>query len=1217
MITDDALKVVDTALGKKRLSSVQVIVFRQTWEGQSYSEIAASAGYDFHYIKEVGSGLWRLLSEALGEKVTKHNLQSVLRHYACSPSAKPIEVKTELAQVSAEPCGVTAATLANGTHPVQPQPAVQMAVAELLNAKRASARRRQDWGEAIDTSVFYGRTDELARLQQWLVPDRCRLVTVLGIGGVGKTALSVRLAEQVQPAFDSVIWRSLRNAPPLPQLLTDLILFLSEQQAVGCANSLEQQLNQLMEQLSSARCLLVLDNVESILRSGERAGRYREGYEGYGQLFRRIGDERHQSCLVLTSREKPLGLSTREGCHLPVRSLRLSGIALADGIEILKTTGLGQSELETRQLVEHYTGNPLALKIAATTIQALFGGRVSEFLAQDTVVFGDIWELLEQQFDRLSGLEKQVMHWLAIHREWCSLPDLREDIVPTVSQRQLLEALESLQARSLIETQAGFFSQQPVVMEYITERLVTQFQAEIASQDLELFNSHALIQAQTKDYIRDAQIRFILQPVLEQLFSVFKSPSNLTQHLTQLLAKLQQDRPAQANYAGGNLLNLFCQLQTDLAGYDFSGLTVWQAYLRESSLHGVNFAQARFAKSDFAEAFACLLSVAFSPDGNLLAVGGDAGDIHIWQLPDLQPLFTCQGSTQWLFSVAFSPDSQILAGAGDDRLITLWNARTGERLKTLPGHTNRVWAAVFSPDGQILASGSDDQMIKLWEVQTGRCLRTLEGHQGLVQSVSFSPDGHTLASGGDDCSLRLWDIQTGACLRVLQKPNHVVRSIAFSPDGRILASGSDDSSVELWDAKTGQALNTLRGHRYLVRSIAFSPDGQLLASGSQDQTIRLWEVQSGDCVKTLHGHHSRAWSVAFSPDGQTLASASDDQSFKLWDVRTGQCLRTLRGYNNRIRPVTFSPDGRYLGSGGCDRTVRVWDRQTGQCLKALPGHRQWILSLAFSPDGQILASGSQSIRLWEMQTGQLLKTLQGHTNWIWSLTFSPDGQTLASSSGDKTVKLWDLQTGQSHMTLQGHTSWVWCIAFSPDGQTLASSSEDRSLKLWEVRTGRCLQTWQGHTHGSSSIAFSPDGQILATASDDHTVKLWEVHTGQCFEALKGHTNRVWAIAFSPDGQTLVSGSDDYTLKLWHLATAQCLATLHGHTERISSVAFSPDGQSLASGSQDETIKLWDFKTSQCLKTLSAPKPYQGMNLTGVAGLTAAQTQTLKTLGAVD
>lgn len=457
MTIEEALEIIERVLDQGRSSKVQEIVFRQSWEGQSYVEIARSSGYEVGYIRDVGYKLWKLLSQAFGKKVTKNNFYGVLKQqYVAMYAASP-------------PSSVFAGALPQ-IQAVTPEPRSAMPVRTEVARIALHGNARQDWGEAIDVSMFYGRTVEIATLKQWIGQDRCRLVALLGMGGIGKTAIAAKLAEQLQDEFDYLIWRVLRNNLPLKDLIAELILFFSNQQEVDLPETLDGQISRLMEYLRSSRCLLVLDNAESILQSGAPGGQYRSGYERYGQLLRRVGDERHQSCVVLTSREKPIGLTAKEGKTLPVRSLQLTGLGEAEGKEILKAKGLVEAQDECKKLIELYSGNPLALKIAATTIQSLFDGNISQFLEQDTVVFGEIEDLLDQHFDRLSSLENHVMHWLATNRELVKLPELINNIVPKVPAGELLEALESLQKRSLIERKSGRFTQLPVIMEYMTKR---------------------------------------------------------------------------------------------------------------------------------------------------------------------------------------------------------------------------------------------------------------------------------------------------------------------------------------------------------------------------------------------------------------------------------------------------------------------------------------------------------------------------------------------------------------------------------------------------------------------------------------------------------------------------------------------------------------------------------------------------------------------------
>jgi WD40 repeat protein len=1076
----------------------------------------------------------------------------------------------------------------------------------------------RDWGEAPYVRQFCGRKRELAELERWVVDERCQVVAVLGFGGIGKTTLAAKLREQVKGEFECTFWYSLQSAPPLEDTLKNCIQFLSNQQRIDLSEDIDGQISMLLHYLRDRRCLLILDNVEAVLQAGNRAGQYRERYEGYGRLIQRIGEALHQSCLLLTSREKPKELVHLGGKTSPVRSRQLLGLEQAEGQELLKDEGLFGPDEVWANLIRLYSGNPLNLKLISEPIRELFGGDIASFLERGKAVFGDIRDPLDLQFTRLSELEREIIYWLAIECEAVLLDELREDLVYPLSEGDLLTALGSLRRRYMIETSGrACFSLQPVVMEYVIDRYVERVSREIESGTIGLLGSHALIKAtKAKDYIRESQCRLILQPLLQRLLTIFEKET-LEKQLQNLLATLRAKHDHHPSYAAGNVLNLLIQAGCALRGRDFSHLVVRQAYLQGVDLPDVNFAYADLATSLFTDTFGSILCVALSQHGDLLAAGTATGEIWFWHAASGILQQTFRGYTDWVRSLAFSPDGETLA-SGVDQMVCLWEVSSGKLLNTLHGHTEVVRSLAFSPDGETLASGGD-QTVCLWEVSSGKLLNTLHGHADTVYSVAFSPDGKSLVSGSVDQTVRLWEVSSGKLLNTLHGHNHWVRLVAFSPDGKTLASGSTDQTVRLWEVSSGKLLNTLHGHSHSVRSVAFSPDGKTLVSGSEDRTVRLWEVSSGQCLNTLQGHTNVVRSVAFSPDGKTLVSGGDDQTVRLWEVSSGKLLKTFRGYTNRVESVTFSPDGRTLASGSEDRTVRLWEVSSGKLLNALHGHNHWVRSVAFSPDGRTLASGSEdrTVRLWEVSSGKLLNTLHGYSRWVYSVAFSPDGKILASSSDDQTVRLWEVSSGKLLNTLQGHVGTVYPVAFSPDGKTLVSGSDDQTVRLWEVSSGKLLNTLQGHSYWVRSVAFSPDGETLASSSDDQTVRLWEVSSGKLLNTLQGHAGTVYSVAFSPDGKSLASGSYDQTVCLWEVSSGKLLNTLQGHNHWVCSVAFSPDGKTLASGSYDGTIKLWDRQTGACFRTLRSDRPYEGMNISHVEGLTEVQIATLSLLGAIE
>src|SRR2546421_3476827 len=324
---------------------------------------------------------------------------------------------------------------------------------------------RVDWGDALDVPSFYGREQELALLSHWVLQEGCRVVSVLGMGGIGKSALVVNAMRRMAVHFHVVIFRSLRDAPACETLVEECLKVLAPQPLNLAPADLEHCLSLLLKHLREQRVLLVLDNLESLLLEGEVLGHLRPDYEGYARLLRSVAQTAHPSCLLLTSREKPAELRALEGRKTPVRPLRLLGLEATACEQLLAEHELVGSPQERALLAERYEGHPLALNIVAETIVELFGGEIAPFLEQGEVIFGSVRELLAEQFARLSSVEQTVLLWLAIMREPVSLEELLAVLVTPLSRAQVLEAVDGLRRRSLIERgqRPGSFTLQAVV----------------------------------------------------------------------------------------------------------------------------------------------------------------------------------------------------------------------------------------------------------------------------------------------------------------------------------------------------------------------------------------------------------------------------------------------------------------------------------------------------------------------------------------------------------------------------------------------------------------------------------------------------------------------------------------------------------------------------------------------------------------------------------
>ena len=704
------------------------------------------------------------------------------------------------------------------------QEAVQMS-ASSASQEPSSTPLRFDWGEALDVHALYGRQQELALLTRWVVQEQCQLVSVLGMGGMGKSALAVTLMRQIAPAFQVVVFRSVRDAPACQDLLADCLHVLSPQPLPSLPPGINQHIDVLMECLQTQRCLLVLDNLETLLQEQDAAGCMRPGYEDYATLLHRVAQTPHQSCLLLTSREAPAALEHLESSQTCVHTLRLGGLTPDKCEQLLDERELAGSAHERERLAQRYVGNPLALKIVAETISELFGGEIGPFLKQDVVIFSSLCDLLAEQWTRLSTLEQALLIWLAIVREPLRATDLHKllmALVAPVAEEQVQEALQALQRRSLVEQgkQPATFTLQSVVLEYVTEVLVERISQQILYGVWKDLISYALEQAEAKEYVRQAQERMLVTPILVRLQSLTQQTDALEERLLRLLNLVRTwDQQAQG-YGPANLITLLRVRRGHLRGLDLSQLSIRGATLQGVEMQDAKLCGATLRDTTLTEAMHPIWSVAISRTGTFWAAGNWRGEVRVWS-------------------------------EGGQRLHLVWQA-----------HPYNIFTLAFSPDERTLVTGSWDGTVKLWDLHSGALLWT-GWHPSAIYSVAFAPDGRTLASSGQDATVRFWEVSSGKQIQTLTSPGSGVITLAWSPDGQLLAGGCRDGSLRLWQVGPGEPgsvgdARVLVGHSHWVHGLAFAPDGTQLASGSWDGTS---SCGTWPAVAPVHADRTHSTSV--------------------------------------------------------------------------------------------------------------------------------------------------------------------------------------------------------------------------------------------------------------------------------------------------------------------------------------------------------------------
>ena len=427
MTVNEVLQFVDRLVVErtgKHLDDVQRAVVEGTWQRQTYDDIAQKCHVTKNHIADVGAELWQLLSEALGEDIKKSNFRSNIERVYIQ-SSQNICIGTNH--------NFNSSQILNPPNKKNPE-------SDDINTKSKS--NYHDLTVAPQIINFYSRESELKTISNWILNQNTRLISVLGLSGIGKTTLVKRFVDLNLQQFEVIIWRNLKFPKSLDLLVNDFLNVCHEEANVN----IDDKLKQLLDIFTEKKCLIILDDVQNIFASGQWAGQYQTEYKYYQNFFKMISEVQHQSNVILISQEQCPEMECLDQELYPINSLELS--ALSDG-EILKSTGLKDDEDNWLKLMNLYEGNPGYLKSITISIKKIFDGDVAEFLAENSLIITpNMQDNFHQLFNRLSPIEKQLVLELSKFEQPVSREYLKQTL--DLSSMDLINGLQSLQQRYLV-----------------------------------------------------------------------------------------------------------------------------------------------------------------------------------------------------------------------------------------------------------------------------------------------------------------------------------------------------------------------------------------------------------------------------------------------------------------------------------------------------------------------------------------------------------------------------------------------------------------------------------------------------------------------------------------------------------------------------------------------------------------------------------------------
>ncbi len=580
---------------------------------------------------------------------------------------------------------------------------------------------------------------------------------------------------------------------------------------------------------------------------------------------------------------------------------------------------------------------------------------------------------------------------------------------------------------------------------------------------------------------------------------------------------------------------------------------------------------------DLPAAATCL---AISPDGSLLAAGGDDQRVRVLKAADGTLAATFEGQATGVSSAAFSADGKFLVTNANENILSIWDVARGRPLQRIAMAAASVRVAAL-PDGRFVAACQDGHL----RTASVAIEQVLTGHQGAVTSVAYLPDGSHCISAGVDKTVRLWNLVDGSQARTFDGAAEAVYDVAVSPDGQWVAGACADRTLRLWKFADGSLAGQFAAEGAL-RSVAFSGDGTKLVAAGEDGAAQVYHVGLGTVTERYVAEGGAALvAIATSANGQLVAAGGASGQIHLWN---SALVAARAAHQGAIHAVTLAAGGTQVVTGGEDHVVAVWNSADLAELVKLAGPTGPVRLVDSDPSGQFVAAADEAnVHVWSLPQPRRVATIPQPAP-VRAMRLSPGGKHVHTGDDSGTLRSYRVSDGLLVEQSAAHSATITDLALTADGRAVYSASVEPSVKRWQTIAAGPRTTLKGHESHVYGLAFSTDGTRLASAGADKVVKLWNTADGANYATATGHASQVYGVAFHPSQEQLASCGADKTLRIWNPADGKPLMeikeTIH---EALYSLDYSHDGARLAAGGIAGAWYVWRSGETTPAQTLTA------------------------------